>query len=104
MGRTRLLRSKRAVGLHGQERLRWRVDFSGLSRWFFSMSGTILAAGAIAIAAIGINFGIDFESGTSIKTPTNKPASVAAGRGPISPPGYPDAKIPSGQEPGPRPT
>src|SRR5438067_2797320 len=99
MGRTRLLRSKRAVGLHGEQRLRWRVDFSGLSRWFFSMSGTIIAAGAIAIAALGVNLGIDFESGTSIKTPLNKPASVGQVRDAIAPLGYSDAKIQSVKDP-----
>src|SRR5205823_12175521 len=31
MARGRLLRSKSAVGIHGQERLRWHFDFSGLS-------------------------------------------------------------------------
>ena len=48
----------------------------GKSRWFFSFSGVILAAGAIAIATLGINFGIDFESGTRITTPLERPASV----------------------------
>ena len=41
----------------------------GKSRWFFSFSGVILLVGAIAIATLGINFGIDFESGTRITTP-----------------------------------
>ena len=38
----------------------------GASKWFFSMSGLILLIGALAIAGKGINFGIDFESGTRI--------------------------------------
>src|SRR5438270_2899175 len=99
MGRTRLLRSKRAVGLHAEERLRWRVDFTGLSRWFFSMSGTIIAAGAIAIAVLGVNLGIDFESGTAIKTPLNKPATVAQVRDVLSPLGYGDAKVQTVKDP-----
>ena len=44
----------------------------GKSRWFFSFSGAILAVGAIAIAGLGINFGIDFESGTRITTPLER--------------------------------
>ncbi|MBV9214348.1 MAG: protein translocase subunit SecD [Actinobacteria bacterium] len=99
MARSRLLRSRRAVGIHARERLRWHFDFTGLSRWFFSMSGTIIAAGAIAIAVLGVNLGIDFESGTSIKTPLNRPASVAQVRDSIAPLGYADAKIQSVSDP-----
>ena len=38
----------------------------GNSKWFFSMSGVILLIGALAIGGKGLNFGIDFESGTRI--------------------------------------
>ena len=65
----------------------------GRSRWFFSFSGLILAAGAIAIASLGINFGIDFESGTRITTPLERPASVQQVRDTLGPLGYSDAKI-----------
>src|SRR5205807_4778775 len=99
LSRTRLLRSPRAVGLHAQERIRWHLDFTGLSRWFFSMSGTIIAAGAIAIAVLGINLGIHFESGTSIKTPLNRAASVTQVRDVLSPLGYADAKIQTVKDP-----
>ena len=37
--------------------------------------GLILVVGALAIAGLGINFGIDFESGTRIKTPIEQNAS-----------------------------
>ena len=98
MSRSRLLRSRAAIGIGGREH-RWRIDFSGLSNWFFSMSGTIIAAGAIAIATLGINFGIDFESGTRIKTPLDHPASVAQVRDLLTPLGYGDAKIQTLKEP-----
>ena len=71
----------------------WRFDFMGKSRWFFSFSGAILAAGALAIAGLGINFGIDFESGTRITTPLERPASVQDVRDTLGPLGYSDAKI-----------
>ena len=49
MARTRLLRSPSALGA-GRERVSWqRFDFMGKSNWFFSMSGVILAVGALAI-------------------------------------------------------
>ncbi len=45
----------------------------GASRWFFSMSGTILLIGALAIGGRGLNFGIDFTSGTRIQTAITRP-------------------------------
>jgi SecD/SecF fusion protein len=93
MARTRLLRSPSALGA-GPERVSWqKFDFMGKARWFFSFSGAILAVGAIAIATIGINFGIDFESGTRITTPLERPASVDQVRGALEPLGYDNAKI-----------
>jgi SecD/SecF fusion protein len=51
----------------------WRFDFMGASRWFFSMSGTILLVGALAIGGRGLHFGIDFTSGTRIQTAITRP-------------------------------
>ena len=97
--RSRLLRSKQALGV-GEERHFWRrFDFTGNSKWFFSMSGAILVAGALAIAGIGVNFGIDFESGTRIKTPLERPASVDQVRSVMSQFGYGDAKIQTVKDP-----
>jgi SecD/SecF fusion protein len=99
MARSRLLRSKQALGV-GPERHFWRrFDFMGNSKWFFSLSGVILVAGALAIAGLGVNFGIDFESGSRIKTPLERPASVDQVRGVMDRFGYGDAKIQSVQDP-----
>jgi SecD/SecF fusion protein len=98
MSRSRFLGSRGAIGIGGRER-HWTIDFSGLSNWFFSMSGVIIAAGAIGIAAIGLNLGIDFESGTRIKTPLDRPATVAQVRETLQPLGYADAKIQTLKEP-----
>jgi SecD/SecF fusion protein len=92
MARSRLLARKSALGA-GRQTGGWHFDFMGRSRWFFSMSGAIIAAGAIAIATLGINFGIDFKSGTRITTPLERPASVQQVRNVLSPLGYGDAKI-----------
>ncbi|HWH44364.1 MAG TPA: protein translocase subunit SecF, partial [Thermoleophilaceae bacterium] len=92
MARTRLLGSRFALGA-GEQRIRTRINFTGLSRWFFSISGLILVAGALAIAGLGINFGIDFESGTRIKTPIERPAEVADVREALAPLGLSEAKI-----------
>jgi SecD/SecF fusion protein len=53
----------------------------------------ILAIGALGIAGLGINFGIDFESGTRITAPLEQQASVDEVRGTLEPLGYDDAKI-----------
>ena len=47
----------------------------GASKWFFSLSGTILLIGAVAIGGKGLNFGIDFKSGTRIKTAFVRPVT-----------------------------
>jgi SecD/SecF fusion protein len=99
MARSRLLRSPLALGA-GRERISWtRFDFMGNSRWFFSLSGAILATGAIAIAGLGINFGIDFESGTRITTPLERTATVDQVRNTLRPLGYADAKIQNVNDP-----
>ena len=55
--------------------------------------------GALAIAGPGLKFGIDFESGTRIKTPVERSASVDQVRDAIAPLGYGDAKIQKVDEP-----
>jgi SecD/SecF fusion protein len=72
MSRSRFLRSPSVLGASRQG-MRWHFDFMGASRWFFSISGTILIVGALALATQQLNFGIDFESGTRIKVALVKP-------------------------------
>ncbi len=93
MSRWRLLRRPSALGVNPEKTKRWQFDFMGNSRWFFSFSGVILLIGAIAIATLGVNFGIDFESGTRITTPLERAASVDQVRSTLEPLGYADAKI-----------
>src|SRR5215211_334197 len=75
VGRSSLLHSARALGA-GKQRVRWHFDFSAASRWFFSMSGCILAIGAISMATNQLNLGIDFTSGAKVTASLDKPASV----------------------------
>ncbi len=76
LGRTRILRSPALIGAGGGERVRWHFDFAGASRWFFSISGAILAVGALSFATNQLNFGIDFESGTKINAALGPDATV----------------------------
>ncbi len=99
LARSRLLRRPSALGVATKERKGWTFDFMGNSRWFFSFSGAILAVGAIAISTLGINFGIDFESGTRITAPLRQEASVDQVRDTLTPLGYGDAEIQEVQDP-----
>ncbi|HEX8054101.1 MAG TPA: protein translocase subunit SecD [Thermoleophilaceae bacterium] len=96
--RSRVLGSRYAIGI-GKRESEWRFDFTGMSKWFFSMSGMILLAGALAVAGLGVNFGIDFESGTRITTPLERKASVSDVRDTLDPLGYSDAKIQEVEDP-----
>ncbi|MEX0971907.1 MAG: protein translocase subunit SecD [Solirubrobacterales bacterium] len=64
-GRGRLLTSARFLGA-GEQKVKWRFDFVGASKWFFSASGAILVIGALSLAGNQLNLGIDFESGTRL--------------------------------------
>jgi SecD/SecF fusion protein len=98
LSRTRPLRSRFALGASGEGRST-RFDFMGYSKWFFSASGLILVAGALAISGLGLNFGIDFEAGTRIQTPLEQPAQVGEVRAAIAPLGLADAKIQEVEDP-----
>ena len=71
----------------------WTFDFMGASKWFFSLSGTILLIGALAIGGKGINFGIDFKSGTRIQTAFIKSVSENQVASAMSAAGYPNAEV-----------
>jgi SecD/SecF fusion protein len=101
MSRTRLIASRFALGVGKDDREgpRWHWDFVGKSKWFFSGSGLILVVGALAIAGIGLKFGIDFESGTRMKTPVAQEASVEQVRDALAPIGHGNAEIQEVDEP-----
>lgn len=66
MSRTNFIRSGRGFGgIEGKQR--WHFDFMGKAKYMFAASGVILLIGAGALATKGLNFGIDFESGTRIE-------------------------------------
>jgi SecD/SecF fusion protein len=87
-----LIHSRAALGA-GEQKHKFRFDYMGASRWFFSMSGIILLIGALAIAGRGINFGIDFEGGTRVTTGLERHATVNQIRSVLTPQGLADAKI-----------
>jgi SecD/SecF fusion protein len=82
-GRARIFRSPRALGAR-EQRFKWNFDFTGASRWFFSMSGLILTIGAISFATNQLNLGIDFQSGSRIQISLDQPASTDEVRNALS--------------------
>ena len=71
----------------------WTFDFMGASKWFFSLSGTILLIGALAIGGKGLNFGIDFKAGTRIQTAFIRKASESEVAKVMSAAGYANAEV-----------
>ncbi|MDP9344270.1 MAG: protein translocase subunit SecD [Actinomycetota bacterium] len=92
LGRSRAIGHPSALGA-GKQRRPIRFDFMGASKWFFSMSGLILLIGALSIGGKGLKFGIDFESGTRIKTELVKKTNEDGVRGLLDAKGVNDAKI-----------
>jgi SecD/SecF fusion protein len=92
MGRSRAVSHPAALGA-ARRGGGWTFDFMGASKWFFSLSGTILLIGALAIGGKGLNFGIDFKSGTRIQTAFIKPVSESQVAAAISAAGYPNAEV-----------
>jgi SecD/SecF fusion protein len=92
MGRSRFVSHPAALGARHSGR-KWTFDFMGSSRWFFSLSGCILMIGALAIGGRGVNFGIDFTSGTRIQTAFVKKVSEGQVQAAVSAAGYPTAEV-----------
>ena len=94
MSNTSFLRSGKALGaVEGSGKNRWHFDFMGKAKYLFAMSGVILLIGAGALAHNGLNFGIDFESGTRIEVALDKPATTDEVKNAVAPDGLADAEI-----------
>ncbi len=92
MGRSRAVSHPAMLGASKRTR-RWTFDFMGASKWFFSLSGTILLIGALAIGGKGINLGIDFKSGTRIETGIVKPVTEDQIRSTLSSAGFGNVEV-----------
>jgi len=96
MSNTNFLRSGKALGgLEGADKQRWHFDFMGKAKWMFSVSGVILLIGACALTTKGLNFGIDFESGTRIEVSLDKAATTEEVKAAVASDGLADAEIQS---------
>ncbi len=98
LGRTRLMARPSALGA-GKQARPITFDFMGWSKWFFSMSGVILLICAIALAGKGIDFGIDFESGTRVRVALEERTNVEQVREVLGRVGQAEAEIQQVQDP-----
>jgi SecD/SecF fusion protein len=93
MGKSRMLSSPSALGASKPKGNRLRRNYVGASRWFFSLSGVILLVCALALGSRGINFGIDFESGTRINVALKQKVDENAVRDVLSTVGQGNAEV-----------
>jgi len=93
MSRTRVVSHPAMLGASPRRGQGWRFDFMGASKWFFSLSGTILLVGALAIGGKGLNFGISFKSGTRIQTAFVRPVSEGQVASAMTAAGFPNAQV-----------
>jgi SecD/SecF fusion protein len=65
------------MGASAQKIPAWqRVDFVGKTKWWFVLSGTVLAVGIGSLALHGLNLGIDFKGGSQVSFKTPQPHAV----------------------------
>jgi preprotein translocase subunit SecF len=69
------------------------IDFFRYWRITFGASMVAMVLSLVAFAVIGLNFGIDFRGGTSIRTEATQPVDVGAYRSAIAPLGLGDVAI-----------
>jgi SecD/SecF fusion protein len=100
MGKSRLLSKPSALGAAKPQGTRFRLDYVGYSKFFFSLSGMILLVCALALGGKGINFGIDFESGTRINVALTQKVSETDVRDALTTVGQGKAEIQKVSRPG----
>jgi len=84
----------RLMGATGQGLPRWlRLDYIGLRRVWFGLSGLVVLVSIAAIAFLHLNLGIDFKGGTQITFRTQQPTSLETVRAEAAKIGRADAVI-----------
>ncbi|MGZ5361465.1 MAG: protein translocase subunit SecD [Solirubrobacterales bacterium] len=96
-GTARFMQSPSLLGAGTEERVGWHFDFTGMSKYFFSLSGVILLIGAFSLATLQLNLGLDFESGSRITAGLAQDATVEDVRETLDGVGVSDAKITEAQ-------
>lgn len=61
------------------------INFMGPARYTFGLSLVLMVLSLVAFFSVGLNFGIDFRGGTSIRTESTQAVNVGAYRAAIAP-------------------
>ncbi|NCU20445.1 protein translocase subunit SecF, partial [Candidatus Falkowbacteria bacterium] len=61
------------------------IDFFRWQWATFGVSALMVAASVVLVIVMGLNFGIDFKGGTTIRTESSQPLDVGAYRAALSP-------------------
>ena len=69
------------------------VNFVGVRRWFFIVSGALALLAIVAIAVRGFNWGVDFTGGSLLHVRFSQPVSTEAVRGALSAVGEGEAEV-----------
>jgi SecD/SecF fusion protein len=86
--------SPQFMGAQGQQMAKWiQIDFIGKRKYWFALSGVVLAIAIGAIALKGINFGIDFKGGTQVAFTSPRAVDIGEVRGLASEIGQQNAVI-----------
>jgi len=85
----------------------YSVDYMGRKKWWFALSGTIIAIGLVSMFVRGggnpkhgLKYGLEFKSGTRMGVAFVNPASVSEVRQVVAQQGYADAQIQQATQPG----
>lgn len=70
-----------------------KIDFFARARLWLGISGVMVVVAFVSFLLQGLNYGIDFQGGTSIRTQSTSAVDVAAYREAISPLGLGDVSI-----------
>ena len=76
------------------------IDFFRWQWLTFGLSAVALVASLVVTLVMGLNFGIDFRGGTTIRTESTQPLDVGAYRGALAPLGLGDISITEVFDPG----
>ena len=88
------LENPRVMGATGEGLPKWlRWDYIGRRNVWFAISGAVCLMSVIAIAFLGLNFGIDFKGGTQLTFRTPSPTSLEDVRSEAAAIGQADAVI-----------
>ncbi|MEW4370918.1 protein translocase subunit SecF [Paenibacillus kandeliae] len=58
-------------------RFKWNYDFVKLSKYFYTFSIIVTIAGIISLATLGLNYGVDFRSGSNVDITLTKQLTEA---------------------------